>query len=453
MLQTVLNVIHKNKFLVVGVLLSFVFAAIGMATTVHPAAADACDKVNIIYCGLDGSSAAGYINSFQAFYDNGSNNGYNDLKAVFRWAGATNASVAGMNTTNTKVGTLYRNGDIKVDDVVVGHDAWVAARFGAGQAGFTQITDNAWARKTTTSLENDTYKVIVHYGADGNADFAVMVICGNAVKFTPVPQPKPKLSCDQLTAAPVGDNRQYRLTARATASNTTIDRYVFSIDNSDSQVVRTADSSASITQTFNDFDVSHQVRVTVYSADFTDGVTSADCTVSIHTSNRPSLSCVNLEALDTSTPLTKSFVATASASNAKITNYTFTYTGGDGTTKTEVVTSSATSVTQPYTFAQADTTYTVRVAVNGTTTNGQSVTAATCTVNVTTPKPNECKPGVPVGDKRCNECKPGVPMGSEDCNPKQLVNTGPGSLAGLAGVSGVAGVLGRYFYLRRKLGV
>lgn len=37
-------------------------------------------------------------------------------------------------------------------------------------------------------------------------------------------------------------------------------------------------------------------------------------------------------------------------------------------------------------------------------------------------QPNECKPGIPVGDERCkDECKPGVPVGSEKCEEKPCV--------------------------------
>lgn len=62
-----------------------------------------------------------------------------------------------------------------------------------------------------------------------------------------------------------------------------------------------------------------------------------------------------------------------------------------------------------------------------------------------------CKPGVPVGDYRCNppeECKPGVSKGSADCNP--LVNTGPGSVAGLFTGVTAAGALGHRLFMNRR---
>ena len=79
----------------------------------------------------------------------------------------------------------------------------------------------------------------------------------------------------------------------------------------------------------------------------------------------------------------------------------------------------------------------------------------------------ECKPGIPVGDSRCKEeCKPGVPMGSsqctptcenggksmQECQPKELPQTGPeAALGGLFGTSALAGAAYYYRDSRRKL--
>lgn len=378
MVHKLLAIFHKPKIIVVSVTVALAVSSALFSSIALPAAAsaDACDPVNIVYCGLEGSAASGYINSFQSLYQNGSNAGHDDLKAVFRWAGATNTSVANMSTANTKVGTLYRNGDIKVDGKVVGHDAWVAARFGDGKAGFVQISPGVWARKTTTSLEHDTYKTIVHFDAEGNADFAVMVDCGNAVKFTPVVQPKPV---------------------------------------------------------------------------------------------QPHLECVSLTQVSNETPLTYSFTATASAVATTIQSYTFTFTSGSATSS-ETINTSAKNLTLAHTFAQNNTTYTANVVVKGVTSAGFPVSAPACTVSITTPKPKECKPGIPLGDARCNkckpgipvgddrctECKPGIPAGSEECAPQvesasTLVNTGPGSVFAVFTTATLAGVLGRHLYLRNKL--
>jgi hypothetical protein len=163
------------------------------------AAASNCDKVNIVYCGLDSN----YVTSFQNYYTKNVsghkasptvNKDYTDLQTVYKWAGVTAAEVNSMNSTNTKVGTLYKDGRIVVDGKTVGTDAWVSARFTNGN-GFTQIAGNVYARKTTTSFANASAKVIVYMQNDQMV-FAIMTDCANAVKATPVkkietPAPKP----------------------------------------------------------------------------------------------------------------------------------------------------------------------------------------------------------------------------------------------------------------------
>lgn len=169
-----------------------------LPTNSHVYAAANCDKVNIVYCGVEGTTAAQYIAEFKKDYA-GNKSGhidsptvkkdYTDLQAIYKWAGATDAIVNGMSTANTKVGTLYRDGHIAVDGKTVATDAWVSARFTNG-GGFTNITGNVYARKTTTSFEHATAPVIVYMNND-QAVFAVMISCGNAVKITPVKTPTP----------------------------------------------------------------------------------------------------------------------------------------------------------------------------------------------------------------------------------------------------------------------
>lgn len=77
-------------------------------------------------------------------------------------------------------------------------------------------------------------------------------------------------------------------------------------------------------------------------------------------------------------------------------------------------------------------------------------------VKCDTPK-DECKPGVPKGDKRCEkpeECKPGVAKGDKRCEtaPAELTKTGPASTVALfAGVATVA-TLAYNLVLRRQNG-
>lgn len=166
-------------------------AGMGLAAHVGTATAASCDQVNIVYCGVNGGSDNADIKNLRDKYNNGTDNGHKDLKAVYRWAGATDASIAGMNVSNTKLGTLYRNGDVKVGGKTVATNSWVSARFGAGQKGFVHVEGDVYARLTTTSFAEASAPVVVHFNSDGTMAFAVMVNCGNAIKGHPTP-PAPK---------------------------------------------------------------------------------------------------------------------------------------------------------------------------------------------------------------------------------------------------------------------
>lgn len=454
MVNSISNLFTRGRFAVAGVLFALSVVTAGAATISNPHAAKAagCDPVNIVYCGLDGSSLNSAINTFRADYNGGSNHGHNDLKAVYRWAGATDNSVANMSTNNTKLGTLYRNGDIKVNGTLVGHDASVSARFTEG-AGFTQISDGVWARKTTTSFAEASAPVIVHFGNDGNADFAVMVGCGNAVKFPPVQQRHPELSCVNLSRDKISD-RKFHFTATASAHDTTITKYVFDFGDGNGDTVRTNNQRAATSHSYSKFDHDYKVRVTVYSNDFANGKTSSDCVLTVHTSAQPvqpALVCDDLRANNNGLKYT--FYASATATNATIKSYTFHFS--DGTNATTVATSAQRAVLK-HTFTKYNTKETVYVTVKAT--EGlQTSRTAHCSLTFTTPKQNECKPGVPVGDSRCNQCQPSGQMNAcvppTPQTPKELANTGPAGAIGLFGGTSALGALVHRLILRRKFGL
>lgn len=179
------NIKHFAKKVVAVATVTAAVAGFGLSVNAPIASAASCDKVNIVYCGINGGSLASDIQNLRNKYNSGTDHGHTDLKAVYRWSGASDADIAGMNTSNTKLGTLYRNGQIKVGGEVIADHSWVSARFGAGQAGFTHIEGDVYARLTTTSFANPSVPVLVHFNANGTEDFSVMVDCGNAVKSTP----------------------------------------------------------------------------------------------------------------------------------------------------------------------------------------------------------------------------------------------------------------------------
>lgn len=413
--------IKNSKLAMLGMVLAVSVIGAGIITATKPGNASAaanCDAVNIIKCGLSGSGLNGYINSFKSEYMSNSDNGHRDLKSTYHWAGATGTAVKNMSSANTKLGTLYANGDIKVDGKLVGQDASVTARFSNG-SGFTEISNGVWARKTTTSFAEGSAKVIVHYGSDGNADFAIMVDCGNGVKFTPTPQPKPSMSCVSLVASATGNLRNYTFTVRGEANNTDIEKYVIDFGDGTSATLATSHTKASVSHTYAEEGKSYRAMATVYSSIGQN--TSNGCATTITPPSTASLTCTSLtQQQDVNQKLTYKFVATASSKNTAINNYVFTYS--DGTQDT--ITTNATTASAAHTFPKNDTAYVTSVAVNG------NVTSEACKASVTTPKQEECKPGVPVGSK---ECDTPVPPTTPPETPTRLVNTGSsaGTLFGI----------------------
>lgn len=465
MVKRFINLFKHTKYAVFGAVLLLSVATAGVVELVQPnvpqTAAASCDKVNIIYCGLKGgSSLPGNIGSLRDYYNSGSDGRYNDLQAVYQWAGATDSSIAGMNVHNTQFGTMYRNGDVKVNGKVVGTDAWISARFGAGQHGFVRVpnTENVWARKTTTSMAEATAPVLVHFDQNGQADFAVMINCGNAVRITPIPvkPPKADLVCNELTASQVADTRTFNFTASATPQNTTITKYVFEFSKGSqsvgSRTVNTSAHSAKTSFDFSEYDTKYSAMVTVYSKDFPKGVTSAKCHTSVTTPKqpvKPALACVSLSFTTVSGQAnTYMFTAKADASHTTITKYVFNF--GDNSSKT--VNTGAMTASAQHTYATNTTEFTATVTVYSKD-FPKGVTAPTC--QVTIPKVGECKPGVPEGSPQCTECKPGVPEGSPECTPSttppSLPNTGAGNVIGLFGATTAAGALLHRLILRRKM--
>jgi hypothetical protein len=410
-------------------------ASAGAAFVAQPRTAYAagCDNVNIVYCGLDGSNLSANINSFQSLYNSGTDHGHNDLQAVYNWAGASDAQVKGMNTNNTKLGTMYRNGDIKVGGDVVAHDSWVSARFTEGQ-GFVQIKDGVWARKTTTSLAEASAPVLVHFDGNGQFNWAVMTGCGNAVKATPVkPAPKPALVCTNLNASVSSDRLTWGFVAKAKATNTSISRYDFDFGDGKTSTVRSTDNSTSVMHTYAKSGTYHS-RVTVSGPDVKDA-TSADCTATVKiaeivTPQQPSLTCTNLvRSTVAGQKLTYTFTATAAAQNTNITGYVFHFGEGDDAT----VTSSATTASATHTYTQYDTEYTAFVEVSSASQSG--VTSETCKLTFRTPVEN-----APVA--LVSEETPAAPT--------ELVNTGPAGIAGLFAGTSVLGAAGHQLIQRRR---
>jgi hypothetical protein len=464
-------------------------------------AATACDTVNIVYCGLTGSTDAGYVSSFKSDYTADTSNGHSDLKQVYNWAGASDSIVSGMNTSNTKLGTMYKNGQVVVDGKTVATDAWVTARFTEG-TGYVKVEGDVYARKTTTSLAEATAPVIVYFNSNNQAVFAVMTGCGNAIKMTPVPPaptptPAPAtLVCDDLTFVK-NSTDTYTFTTKHTASTamdvTTLTTFGDSTKASTTTGIvshtyakpGTYTIQSTVSATYNGKALSNTNKNCVATITIpaptptptpkptpkptpspvvtpkptptpvvtpkpTPSPTPTPVVTPTPTPVIGTLSCVSLGLNEVSTgtngAMNYTLTATAEASNATITNYVFNY--GDNSA-TDTVTTSDTSATSDVHSYAPGTYNTITVTVYGTA-NGKTVSATStaCGTTLTVPAPTCTAPNstttYPAGSAECTPTTPTTPT------PTALVNTGPGSMIGTFAASSVIGSLGFRFLQKRR---
>lgn len=241
----------------------------------------------------------------------------------------------------------------------------------------------------------------------------------------PKPQPTPQLACQSLTYSVVADTKNtYKFTATATASNTTITKYVFYFGDGSNKTVNTSATTASTTHTYSEADKEYTASVAVSSTNL-QNVTSANCKVTVKTPTTPeapSLVCQNLSFSPVAEKAnTYTFTATANASNTTITNYVFSFDDGGSTT----VTTSASTATTTHTFANSNQHW-ASVAVSSK--DAQNVTSSTCKVTI---------------------------LGKEQ--PKvlgettQLPNTGAGDVVGFFAATSVAGAFIHRYLLRRRI--
>jgi len=411
---------NKTKLLAAAVVMTLAVVATGATMVANNNAAKAAssctqhnDKVNIAYHGIDCGSLSADIAQFKAIYNSNTSghidsptvkHDYHDIQAVYSWAGATSAMVNGMNTSNTALGTMYRDGRIVVNGQTVATDSWVSARFGAGQSGYTTVIPNAvWARKTTTSLAEASAPVLVAYTADGQVAFAGMIDCMNAVKATPVPKPKPVVACTQLVFTKESDTT-YQLTGEGSAQNATITGYTFNFGDGQTQTLATSGTSAT-TPAHTYKPGTYTANVTVnYTANGQNGtISSANCAGSVTIPQpAPVVACEGLTS--TNTELAFNFSASASAKNATINSFTFDF--GDGSAaKTVNAANNKASVAYSY---KAAGTYTANVTVNYTDLNNKhlTTTSSACAIQVKPSTPMCTVPG-----------KENLPPDSPDCHP------------------------------------
>lgn len=345
------------------------------------------------------------------------------------------------------------------------------------------VTTGATSASTTHTYApgNYTTSVTVNGTANGKSLSATSNDCKVSVTVKkPTPPPTGSLVCDNLTltagTADTDGNVPYTLSATASANNATISNYVFDFgDGSNQQTVATGNTGTTTTHTYAPG--SYTATVTVNGTANGKAVTSspASCSGQVTVGKppvvppTPEYACVSLTATPTDQPDANGNVmytlnATASATNATITNYDFNF--GDNTQDAMVATGDTTA-SATHTYAPGSYTAQVTVMVQLADGTAKQVTADACQTKITIAAPTCTSPSgqtYPVGS---SECQPAptctapsgqtYPAGSNQCTPTtpttpatSLPNTGPGDVFGLfSGITMSGAGMHRIFSNRR----
>lgn len=272
------NKLKKARYLVIAAFATVLVGAAGYIAN-NAQAVSACDKTNIIYCGIGGD-----VNSLKAAYNTSRDTaGHTDIRRVMQWGGFTDANIASATSANVKLGTVNRSGVITVGGKTVGTGAVVTTRY--GKAGRQQVLPGVYVR---SSAENQlaTEQVLVLFDRDGKAVASLIVRCGNVLKFTPVIPKKPSLVCTNLDIAPTGKAREYKFTATANSKDTSITSYVFYFGDGTYRTVMSSSSSASVTHTYGRNSTTYAGKVYVNGQGFAN-VTSTACQEKVTTPTPP----------------------------------------------------------------------------------------------------------------------------------------------------------------------
>ena len=377
-----------TKKAIIGIASLFVAAgALVGVLNMTSAPADALTMENRRDCGFtDTIVDCGTITTEQLLdvYDkNDDRRGNKDIQAIFAHYGIKRTDITGA-TSTVKKGRLNTNGTITVDGVTVADNAQSLYRAHPGKT-VTPIT--IAGKQYFTGPVAGNYglaaDVFVFLNSDGTFRSAIQASCGNPIAATnKVTPPKPVYKCETLTAKAV-NRTTHDFTVKASATNAEIVSYNYDFGNGK----KATTTNTTVRHDFvkaGTYTVTVTVNVKVNGKIVVSPVGGCKTTVVVKEEPKvPVYKCDSLKMTKKIDRTTYQFTAAASATNAKIVNYTYNF--GNGKTAT-------TGNTVTHNFGKAGT-YTVTVTAN-VEVNGKIVpaTSAGCKVTITVPE----EPKVPV---------------------------------------------------------
>lgn len=231
-------------------------------------------------------------------------------------------------------------------------------------------------------------------------------------------QPEVSYKCEGLTVDKI-ERTKFKFTTATSEQNATFKKVTYVIrDEQGNEVERKESTSKTLEYTrtqVGKYTVEALVTFTVNGSEKT--VTDVKCKKPFEVEKVPETPVYTCDSLAAKKISRAEYHFTGKATatgGATITGYTIDF--GDGQSATVA---DATNV--PHTYAEAKE-YTAKLTVTVKVNNEEKTVTDNqkCVVKVTV-SPEECKPGIPVGDERCEEkpeCKPGIPVGDERCEEK-----------------------------------
>jgi hypothetical protein len=432
--MNVLRYFMTPKMLVAGAGL-VIASLLGYNVAVQSAARAAvdCDNNAIIKCGYtnpaDLAAKAQASAELRTIYNHQFTPGYG--------MGDINAFKA-----NAKHATVYKDGRVVLDDgTIVGTGATSLGRQKIGNNRYAINIGNTtyYYSATKESFNPDSLPGYVLINEDDHSlKFATLTACGNPIWAT-----SPGYKCQMLTQEKVNDIT-YNFSTTVYNKNTTLTKLVYDFGDGKTQTV-TSNFSQKVQHVYAPG--KYTAKVTAYfSANGQEkSDTRAECTkpVDVPQPPKPVFVCDSLTLTQISR--TKySFTAKGASNNATFVSAKFDF--GDNQSAGDLK-GTGEKVTIEHEYAKEGT-YTVKAYL----TYKEGVTPETpnCIVKVTIneqtcaekpnapecqpPKPEECKPGIPVGDSRCKE------------TPQVLPSTGPAEIIG--STLGLGTLVGAGMYYR-----
>ena len=315
----------------------------------------------------------------------------------------------------------------KIDRTKFGFAAKASAAGGATitkyhfDFGDTKSADVTTAAKTASTEHTYdkageyTIRTTVSVLADGKTVPVTSSACVTKITVEEKPVP-PTYSCDELTFTKT-NRTTYAFTAKGSAAGgATITKYNFNFGDSKTADVPTAAKTASTTHEYTEAkEYTIRATISVLANGQTIPVTSDKCVVKVTVEEKPETPAYDCKSLgaeligekeDRTFKYNLTYTATGGATLRDV-DFNF----GDNSAAATFTPAQLANVTHAYAAdGEYKTVATLHFNVNDT------VVDKTCEVKVNPANPpEECKPGIPVGDVRCTECKPGIPTGDARC--------------------------------------